>query len=548
MESFSPPSDNRQQNSFVKAGSDRRRKWKVLISVTFGTFMVILDSTAVNVAIPTLQKVFGTPGHPATVDQIDGILTGYILALGIITPLAGYLAERFGIKRVYLTALGLFVAGSFLCSLAPSLLFLVIFRILQGLGGGMLGPLGIALLFGAFPEKERGLAFGLFGIPLVVAPASGPVLGGYFVEYLNWRYIFYINIPVGIAGILLGYLWLREQRRGVQARLDLPGVVLSTISFGTLLYAIQRGASLGWTSPTILSLLGAGILALAAFLIVELRTKEPLLDLRLFGRRTFAFANIIGWVSSIALFGAEFLLPLYLQTLRDRTPLQTGLLLLPLALASGVTTPLAGALYNRVGPRWLIAGGSILLAFNTWEFAHLTLHTSFLELMGIVAIRGVALGMVLQTTLTIALFGLSPAQLPRASSLLNALRNVFQSFGVALLGTIVTHQVTSYQEAARNALSEPASALGQQFIHLVQRLAQQGMPQAVAARAAAGQILGSLFPLHFLQGLNDAYTVTFWLAVASIFLAFTLPTHPRRHQPERGKDEMEEKARPQPAV
>ncbi len=168
--------------------------------------------------------------------------------------------------------------------------------------------------------------------------------------------------------------------------------------------------------------------------------------------------------------------------------------------------------------------------------------------MGIVAIRGVALGMVLQTTLTIALFGLSPAQLPRASSLLNALRNVFQSFGVALLGTIVTHQVTSYQEAARNALSEPASALGQQFIHLVQRLAQQGMPQAVAARAAAGQILGSLFPLHFLQGLNDAYTVTFWLAVASIFLAFTLPTHPRRHQPERGKDEMEEKARPQPAV
>src|SRR5579875_659643 len=282
MQSFSPPSDNRQQNSFVKAGSDRRRKWKVLISVTFGTFMVILDSTAVNVAIPTLQKVFGTPGHPATVDQIDGILTGYILALGIITPLAGYLAERSGIKRVYLTALGLFVAGSFLCSLAPSLLFLVIFRILQGLGGGMLGPLGISLLFGAFPEKQRGLAFGLYGIPLVVAPASGPVLGGYFVEYLDWRYIFLINIPVGLAGLILGLIWLRESRRGTAARLDIPGVLLSVISFGTLLYAIQRGSSEGWTSARILTLLSIGLLTFAVFVVVELRRRDPLLDLRLF--------------------------------------------------------------------------------------------------------------------------------------------------------------------------------------------------------------------------------------------------------------------------
>ncbi len=396
----------------------------------------------------------------------------------------------------------------------------------------MIGPLGIALLFSAFPEEERGLAFGIFGIPLVVAPASGPVLGGYFVEYLSWRYIFYINIPVGIAGIILGYFWLREQRRGTQARLDLPGVVLSTISFGALLYAIQRGSSLGWTSTVIVCLLITGILALTAFLIVELRVKEPLLDLRLFRRRTFAFANIIGWVSSIALFGAEFLLPLYLQTLRGRTPLQTGLLLLPLALASGVTTPLAGALYNRVGPRWLIAAGSALLAFNTWEFAHLTLNTPFLELMGIVAVRGVALGLVLQTTLTVALFGLQPRQLPRASSLLNALRNVFQSFGIALLGTIVTHQVATYQEAARNALSQPASALGQQFVHLVQHLVQQGMPEPAAVRAVAGQILGGLFPLHFLHGLNDAYIVTFWLAVASTLLAFTLPARPRAQQPQ----------------
>ena len=361
-------------------GGDPNYKWKILVSVIFGTFMVILDSTAVNVAIPTLQREFKAP-----IDQVDGVLTAYILALGIVTPLAGWFAERFGIKRVYTTSLGLFVLGSVLCAFASSLPFLVAFRALQGLGGGMLAPLGISLLFGAFAEKERGVAFGIYGLPLIVAPASGPVLGGYFVQYLSWRYIFLINIPVGIAGIILGSLWLRETRRGIAARLDIPGVILSSLSFGTLLYAIQRGASDGWTSPRVLTLFGIGSIALTSFIIVELRVKEPLLDLRLFRKRTYAFANIVGWVSSIALFGAEFLLPIYLQTLRGRTPLQAGLLVLPLALSAGIVTPIAGALYNRVGGRWLIFAGSILLAINTWELAHLTADTSYTAIMVIVA-------------------------------------------------------------------------------------------------------------------------------------------------------------------
>jgi DHA2 family multidrug resistance protein len=508
-----------------KTAADPNYKWKVLVSVVFGTFMVILDSTAVNVAIPTFERVF-----KAQVDQVDGVLTTYVLALGIVTPLAGYLSERFGIKRMYLTSLGLFVAGSILCAFSPSLPFLVAFRALQGLGGGMLGPLGIALLFGAFAEKERGLAFGLYGIPLIVAPASGPVLGGYFVQYLDWRYIFFINIPVGIAGIILGGLWLREQIRGTEARLDIPGVILSTVSFGTLLYAIQRGSSDGWSSARILTLLSIGIAAFVVFVIVELRVKDPLLDLRLFLKRTFAFANILGWVSVVALFGAEFLLPIYLQSLRGQTPLQAGLLVLPLALSAGVTTPIAGALYNRIGGRWLIAAGSILLAINTWEFAHLTLDTSFTEVMFIVAIRGVALGLVLQTTLTTALTGLKPAQLPRASSLLNSTRNVFQSFGIAVLGTILTNQFTAYRNNTIRDLHNPTTSPGQQFLHLVQILQQQGLPAVAAQGAAMGQLLSRLVPLDFIQALNDAYYVTFWLSVATILLAFTLPGRPRQQK------------------
>nr|HET6903314.1 DHA2 family efflux MFS transporter permease subunit [Ktedonobacteraceae bacterium] len=518
-------------------------KWKVLVSVIFGTFMVILDSTAINVAIPTLQKVFAVAGQKASVDQVDGVLTAYVLALGIITPLAGWLSERFGIKRMYLISLGLFVLGSILCSFAPSLPLLIAFRTLQGLGGGILGPLGISLLFGAFPDKERGVAFGLYGIPLVVAPASGPVLGGYFVQYLDWRFIFYINVPIGIAGIILGYFWLRETRRGTSARLDIPGVIFSTISFGALLYAIQRGSSEGWTSPRILTLLSVGIVALLILVFVELRSRDPLLDLRLFTKRTFAFSNIVGWVSSIALFGAEFLLPIYLQSLRGRTPLEAGLLVLPLAISSGITVPIAGVLYNRIGGRWLIAIGSVLLAINTWEFAHLTVDTGYTEIMVIVAIRGVALGLVLQTTLTTALTGLRPMQLPRASSLLSATRNVFQSFGIAMLGTIFTNQFAAYNAATQSDLHNPQTSLGQQFLHLVQTLQQRGVPAFVAPKAAMGQLLGQLIPQNFNQSLNDAYFVTFWLAVATIFLAFTLPGRPRQKASTEGEKPLVE---PQP--
>ena len=510
--------------------TEKNYKWRVLFSVIFGTFMFILDSTAVNVAVPTLQKVFGSGGHAASVDQVDGVLTAYILALGIVTPLAGYLSERFGIKRMYLLSLAAFIVGSLACALAPNLIFLTAFRALQGFGGGMLGPLGISLLFGAFPEKERGLAFGVYGIPLVVAPASGPVLGGYFVQYLSWHYIFLVNIPIGIVGIILGYFWLRENKRGTSAKLDIPGVVLSTISFGTLLYAIQRGSSDGWTSARIVALLSIGIIALLALVVVELRVNDPLLDLRLFAKRSYAFANIVGWVSSIALFGAEFLLPIYLQTLRGQTPLQAGLLVLPLAIAAGIVTPLAGGLYNRIGGRWLIVIGSVLLAINTWFLAHIAVDTPFIDIMGIVAIRGVALGLSLQTTLTIALNGLEPRQLPRASSLLTASRNIFQSFGVAALGTIVTNQLATRTTQTANDLKDPATSLGKQLLHIVQGLQQQGLPAGAAFGKAFSQLMAMQLPLNFTQSINDAYFVTFWLAIAAALLALTLPGRPRQAQ------------------
>ena len=263
----------------------------------------------------------------------------------------------------------------------------------------------------------------------------------------------------------------------------------------------------------------------------------------MFLKRTYASASVLGWVSAIALFGAEFLLPIYLQTLRGQTPLQAGLLVLPLAIGAGIVTPIAGALYNRVGGRWLILIGSLLLALNTWQLAHITLDTSYLQIMEIVAIRGIALGCVLQTTLTAGLVGLKPAQFPRATSLLNSTRNIFQSLGIAVLGTIVTSQFTSYQNDAVNSLHNPNSDLGHQLAQHIQALIQRGVPSLVAPKVALGQMMGEIFNpnglifrTHFLQGINDAYQLTFWLSIATAILAFTLPGRSRSKQEPEPRD------------
>lgn len=530
--SSSPEALNQKQPAAaLEAEGSSNYKWHVLFTVIFGTFMVILDATAVNVAIPNFRDVFAENGQKAALDAVDGIITAYLLALGIITPLAGYLADRFGIKRVYLISLGFFVGGSALCSLAPSLGWLIAFRAVQGLGGGILVPLGTSMLINAFPERQRGLAFGIFGIPLIVAPASGPVLGGYFVEYLTWHYIFLVNIPVGLVGILLGALWLREGKRVERAGFDFLGIIFSVISFGTLLYAIQRGSSDGWGSLTIVSLLVIGIVSFLLMVIVELRSPNPLLDIRLFARPIFAGANIVTWVSVIALFGAEFLLPLYLQTLRGQSPLQAGLLVLPLALAAGVTSPFAGILYNKIGARWLIFIGGVLLAINTWNLAEVTLDTPFWYLMVIVAIRGLAIGLIQQTTINASYTGLKPEQMPRASSLSTALRNVFQSFGVAVLGTIISVRTTTYMDSARSDLLNPATELGKQLVNAVKGMLTQNphMPQIATEQAILGKLLGAQFPSSFLHALNDGYWLCFWLSVLMVLLAFTLPG-PRHQQ------------------
>ncbi len=519
-------------------------KWRVLISVIFGLFMVILDTTVVNVAFPTLRAEFN-----ASISDSQWIISVYVMALGISTPLSAFLADRFGIKRTYVMGLAFFVIGSAICGVSPSLGLLVAARALQGLGGGLALPLGTTLLFGAFTAAEQGLAFGVFGIALVVAPAMGPILGGWLVDSGDWRWIFFINIPIGALGFTLASLWLRERKAERAPRFDFPGFITSTIGFGSVLYAASVASNDGWTSQHVVAAFIIGGVSLAAFALIELFVApEPLLNLRLFSIPVFTLATVVGWVSVLALFGAEFLLPLYLQTLRGKTAFETGLILLPLAIASGIVAPFSGRLYDLVGPRVIAVVGFGLLAVNTWQFSQLGPDTSITFILFLLALRGVALGLTVQTTLVTALSRVPGREVSRASSLSNATRQVVQSIGVAVLATVLVSTLSTQVKTFETRFQNVTTANATISNPFVQQIASQfksnglcgvkipAIPGGAPGGAPAGappvglptQALIDQACSESVAGYEQAYKLTFYFALLAMALGFFLPGWPAK--------------------
>jgi DHA2 family multidrug resistance protein len=527
------------QNVFAPTTDDPTYKWKVLASVVFGLFVVILDTTVVNVALKTLQQQYNV-----STNEAQWVISLYTLALGIATPLSGFLGEKFGIKKIYVGALALFVLGSVLCGVAiiesTNLTFLIAARAIQGFGGGLGLPLGTAMLFGAFPPKERGVALGIFGIALVFAPATGPLLGGWLVDSNLLPWIFFVNLPIGLIGIALASAFLRDRKSDRPLKADYLGILLSTIGFGSILYgasiAGQQGGG-GWTDPQTLTAFAIGVAALAIFVVVELRNKEPLLDLRLFKIRTFTVANIVGWVGIIALFGAEFLLPLYLQILRGKSAFDTGLFLLPLAITSGLVTPIAGRIADKLGPRLPLALGFGLIAFNTWQLRDIKLDTDLNWITFLLIVRGIGFGLVIQNSIVAALSDVPGRLTARATSLVNATRQTIQSIGVAALATILTSAITiNIGDEIRKNLPDPATlppaaragfeAGMKQF---QSQLDKGGIPDLSQAPAQIQPIiLAALqkFQDQYITGLEHAYTATLVVAVLATLLALFLPGWP----------------------
>lgn len=520
----------------VNKSAGLERKWKVLIAVMFGIFMVILDSTIVNIAFPTLRREFG-----ATLTDAQWVISIYVLALGVTTPVSGFLADRFGIKRVYLLGLAIFTLGSFLCGIAPSLGMLIAARALQGFGGGIAQPLGPAQMYRVFPPKEQGTAFGIFGIALVVAPALGPILGGWLVDINLWRAIFFVNAPIGIVGVFLGSRFLLDYRVEKRPIFDPVGLITAIAGFGLVLYAATEAETFGWTGSATLLLLGLGVVVLAIHAIIELYVvKEPMVNLRLFANPVFLNASLVGYVATVALFGAEFLMPVYLQSFRGRTALEAGFILLGVAATSAFATPMAGRLYDKIGPRMIMVIGFIILCVNTWQLSQIQALTPISYIVFLLALRGLAVGLTLQTSFVTALSSMHLDLLPRGSSLLNSTRFVVQAVSVAALATILVGYLSSDIKAQQDQLQNSSITNSTPFgvCETPGVAAQDNLPPgtaaslaslpAQAADAAKSKIVASLKLAcdQTLQGFEAAYRITFYASIGALILAAFLPGWP----------------------
>jgi EmrB/QacA subfamily drug resistance transporter len=444
-------------------------QWKALIVVITGTFMVMLDSTIVNIALPDIITFFQAPVRSA-----QFVLTGYMLAIATVMPAAGYMTDTFGTKRIYLLAIASFTVGSLLCGLSWNVPSLIAFRVIQGLGGGMLMPLGMTILFKAVDRSQIGKISGLFGLPLVLGPVIGPTLGGYIVQYVDWRLIFTINIPVCSCALLLGWKWLRETDTTPDLHFDWKGFLLSASGFSSLLYGFTYAPSDGWGAPHILALVGGGVVLLVLWVVVELREPQPLVEMRVFKNITYTLATSVNFIITLGMFSSLFLLPLFLQNFKGLGALETGLVMFPQALASGLMAPIAGQLFDRIGARPLIVSGLLILAYTTYQLSFLDLVTDDSTIRTLLIARGAAMGLITMPAMTVAMNTLPNHLIARGSSLTNVLRQVFAAFGTATFSTILTTRQTYHLVMLSQTMTPDVPSVQMALANVQQLVMQHG--------------------------------------------------------------------------
>jgi EmrB/QacA subfamily drug resistance transporter len=492
-------------------------QWQVLICAIVGTFMVMLDQTVVNIALPKITTVFGVGVH-----ETQLVVTSYMLALAVIMPATGYLSDTFGTKRLYLITMLLFTGGSLLCGLAWDNTSLVAFRIIQGLGGGMMSPLGMTMLFQAVPPAKRNTIMGFFGLPLMLAPVLGPTLGGYLVEYIDWRVIFTLNVPIGGLGLFLGWSLLRESAHVPGLKFDLRGFVLSALGFSAMLLGFSDAATYGWTSGPVLTRFAIGIVSLSLWVWVELTDEHPLLDLRLFKIPIFTLSMLVSFVLTVGMFGGMLVLPLFLQNLRGLGAAESGVILMTQVLPMTVAMPVVGRLVDKFGARPIILLGLPLLALTTWQMGALDLSTSDTTIKWWLAARGCAMGLVMMPSMTAGLNAVPMQQMSRASSMSNVLRQVFGAFGTAIVVTILQMRQTFHTATLTQTLTPENLPLQQLLASAQQLAANQGLSavqaQAMGMLMAARQVALSGSVMAFDDVFRITAVVTLLAIVPALFM------------------------------
>jgi EmrB/QacA subfamily drug resistance transporter len=417
---------------------DERYKTAMIVIFVLTLFVQILDGTVVNVAIPTLADAFGV-----TDAEIDRAIIGYLVGLAVFIPTSGWAADRFGARRVFLGSLTAFTVASTLCGLAQTLPQLVLFRILQGVGAGIMGPLGAAMLYRAFPQNERAKAATAVITVAVIAPAIGPVLGGAIVEFLDWRWIFFVNVPIGLFAFVVGLLVIRDFGADTRPRFDVIGFVLAGVGLGATLYGITVARELGWTSTVVVVSLAAGLAGLIALPLYERRREHPLLRFELLRAPIFRSIQILSFPTYAAFLGLIFLLPVYLQSLRGFGALDTGLATFPQAIGVWLSSQLVGrVLYRRIGPRRLLFTGLSWAIVVGVAMAQFDLETSLWTVRLLMFARGFGLGFAFIAIQTAIYAQTSVEDTAQATAMFSANRQAAPAFGVAITAAVLAGVAT----------------------------------------------------------------------------------------------------------
>ncbi|MBO7742621.1 DHA2 family efflux MFS transporter permease subunit [Paenibacillus sp. MWE-103] len=415
-----------------------------LLAIIVGIFMVILDSTAVNVAVPKLVDDFHSK-----LETVQWTITGYALAQAAVIPLAGWMTDRFGSKQIFIVSLVLFTIGSVLCATATTVDQLIFYRVLQGLGGGMVSPIAFAMTYRLSPPEKAGSIMGLMGLPILLAPALGPIIAGYLVDYVEWQWIFLINIPVGILGVILCALLLPSLPKKSHTSLDMLGILIGPLAFAGLSYGLSEGST-SWTSDKTIIGLVVGVVALAAFIVIELsRKQEPLLELRVFRSSLFTRGILVQWVLQFVMFGIIFSVPFFMQKLMGMSAFKAGMWTLPQAIAAGVFMPIGGRLYDRIGARPLVLAGLTIVGVGAFLIARIDPTESPWQFLVPRAMLGMGMGLSF-LGLNTHLIQSAPSNLvSRVTSLTSAAQQIMTSFSVAGLTTIIANRTAHYAADGR---------------------------------------------------------------------------------------------------
>jgi DHA2 family multidrug resistance protein len=492
-------------------------KWIVTATVMIGTIMSSLDTSIVNVAIPYIQGSMG-----ASIEQITWVSTGYLLSNTIIMPIIALLSSRFGRKNFYMFGIVLFTLGSALCGIAWNLYAIVIFRIIQGIGGGVLIPIAQAILREVFPKEEQGMAMGIYGMGVVMGPAFGPTLGGWLIDRYSWQWIFYINLPIGIIAFIMVNLFIEDPDFLVRekSKIDFLGLIFMAIGFGALQIFLADGENKNWfTSQYITNLAIIASAGIIFFIIRELTAKKPAVNLRILKNINFTLGTLLGGALGMGLFASLFVLPVFLQDLLGYTAFDAGVAMVPRSLAMALMMPIGGKLFNKLGPKILVSFGLVLVIVSFFQFSNLNLNASFWDIFMPQFLQGAGFGFIFVSVSTSALITIEKSDLTFATSIYNVFRLITGSIGVALAATFVDRGTNTYY----SILTQNVSIFSRNTLEYLTKLEQLvGMPLQMPDLKVKEMLNETVMQQAMMLSYNHVYLLIMFIFVLSLPLAFLL--------------------------